>query len=123
MKIMLDLSPKQIAEYSKRYDFDFWQLRTPLTVGAAPAYRRAIVNMESDRSILDEEINTASTESKTSECVALWTENDVARLLQDLRESLKADVENGQTAAVRTALSELIDVIEYDVETRKAIIR
>jgi len=31
MKIMLDLSPKQIAEYSAKYDFDFWQLRTPLT--------------------------------------------------------------------------------------------
>lgn len=31
MKIMLDLSPKQIAEYSEKYNFDFWQLRTPLT--------------------------------------------------------------------------------------------
>ena len=31
MEIMLDISPKKIAEYSKRYDFDFWQLRTPLT--------------------------------------------------------------------------------------------
>lgn len=31
MRIMLDLSPAQIAEYSARYGFDFWQLRTPLT--------------------------------------------------------------------------------------------
>lgn len=31
MKIMLDLSPRQIAEYSERYNHDFWQLRTPLT--------------------------------------------------------------------------------------------
>ena len=31
MKIMLDSSPCQIAEYSERYGFDFWQLRTPLT--------------------------------------------------------------------------------------------
>lgn len=31
MKIMLDLSPGQIAEYSERYAHDFWQLRTPLT--------------------------------------------------------------------------------------------
>ena len=31
MKIMLDLSPRQIAEYSEKYDYDFWQLRTPLT--------------------------------------------------------------------------------------------
>lgn len=31
MKIMLDCSPAKIMEYRKRYDFDFWQLRTPLT--------------------------------------------------------------------------------------------
>lgn len=28
---MLDCSPAKIAEYRERYDFDFWQLRTPLT--------------------------------------------------------------------------------------------
>lgn len=28
---MLDCSPKKIKEYSKKHDFDFWQLRTPLT--------------------------------------------------------------------------------------------
>ena len=31
MKIMLDCSPKKIADYSERYSHDFWQLRTPLT--------------------------------------------------------------------------------------------
>lgn len=31
MRIMLDRSPGQIAEYSERYQYDFWQLRTPLT--------------------------------------------------------------------------------------------
>lgn len=31
MQIMLDCSPAKIAAYSDRYDFDFWQLRTPLT--------------------------------------------------------------------------------------------
>ncbi len=31
MKIMLDCSPRKIEEYSKRYDYEFWQLRTPLT--------------------------------------------------------------------------------------------
>lgn len=31
MKIMLDQSPKVIAEYCKKYNEDFWQLRTPLT--------------------------------------------------------------------------------------------
>jgi hypothetical protein len=36
MKILLDCSPAKIAEYRERYDFDFWQLRTPLT-----QYKRA----------------------------------------------------------------------------------
>ena len=31
MKIMLDCSPAKIMEYRDRYNFDFWQLRTPLT--------------------------------------------------------------------------------------------
>lgn len=31
MRIMLDKSPKQIAEYTARYGYEFWQLRTPLT--------------------------------------------------------------------------------------------
>lgn len=31
MKILLDCSPAKITEYRERYDFDFWQLRTPLT--------------------------------------------------------------------------------------------
>ena len=31
MKIMLDCSPAKIHEYRKKYNFDFWQLRTPLT--------------------------------------------------------------------------------------------
>lgn len=28
---MLDCSPRKIEEYRMKYDFDFWQLRTPLT--------------------------------------------------------------------------------------------
>ena len=28
---MLDCSPKKIKEYSERYNYEFWQLRTPLT--------------------------------------------------------------------------------------------
>ena len=31
MKIMLDCSPRKIAEYTERYAHGFWQLRTPLT--------------------------------------------------------------------------------------------
>lgn len=34
MKIMLDVSPKRLAEKSDKFDFDFWQLRTPLTANA-----------------------------------------------------------------------------------------
>jgi hypothetical protein len=31
MRILLDQSPAKIAELSDRYEYDFWQLRTPLT--------------------------------------------------------------------------------------------
>ena len=31
MKIMLDCSPSKISEYSAKYNYQFWQLRTPLT--------------------------------------------------------------------------------------------
>jgi len=31
MKIMLDCSPDKINRYTDKYDYDFWQLRTPLT--------------------------------------------------------------------------------------------
>lgn len=31
IKIMLDCSPKKIGEYTKKYQHEFWQLRTPLT--------------------------------------------------------------------------------------------
>lgn len=31
MKIMLDCSPDKINRYTDKYNYDFWQLRTPLT--------------------------------------------------------------------------------------------
>lgn len=31
VKIMLDCSPRKIAEYTARHNYEFWQLRTPLT--------------------------------------------------------------------------------------------
>jgi hypothetical protein len=34
MKIMLDCSPTKIEEYAKRYNYNFGQLRTPLTAYA-----------------------------------------------------------------------------------------
>jgi len=34
MEIMLDVSPRRLAEKSEQFDFEFWQLRTPLTANA-----------------------------------------------------------------------------------------
>ncbi len=34
MKIMLDVSPRRLEEKSRQFDFEFWQLRTPLTRNA-----------------------------------------------------------------------------------------
>lgn len=34
MKILLDSSPRKISEYTERYGYEFWQLRTPLTRNA-----------------------------------------------------------------------------------------
>jgi len=31
MKIMLDVSPAKLRNQTKKYGYDFWQLRTPLT--------------------------------------------------------------------------------------------
>jgi hypothetical protein len=31
VKILFDVSPKKIREYTERYGYEFWQLRTPLT--------------------------------------------------------------------------------------------
>lgn len=44
MKILLDCSPRKIAEYRTRYDFDFWQLRTPLTQYALAGVPWALEN-------------------------------------------------------------------------------
>ena len=34
MKIMLDVSPAKLKEQGKKFNYDFWQLRTPLTQNA-----------------------------------------------------------------------------------------
>lgn len=34
MKIMLDVSPRRLIEASEQFDYEFWQLRTPLTANA-----------------------------------------------------------------------------------------
>lgn len=43
-RIFLDCSPRKIAEYRARYDFDFWQLRTPLTQYALAGVPWALEN-------------------------------------------------------------------------------
>jgi len=90
---------------------------------AAPAYRRAIGKMETDRVMIEAEIEAAAVESKTAECVALWTPEDVLRLLGQLKADLLGSMESGDVASVRTALSDLVDVIEYDADQRLAEIR
>lgn len=44
MRIMLDCSPAKIAEYSQRYGYEFWQLRTPLTKNRVADTRWALDN-------------------------------------------------------------------------------
>lgn len=44
MKILLDCSPRKIREYSARYDYEFWQLRTPLTRNAIAGVPWALDN-------------------------------------------------------------------------------
>ena len=34
MKIMLDVSPRRLIKASEQFDYEFWQLRTPLTANA-----------------------------------------------------------------------------------------
>lgn len=44
IQIMLDKSPRQIAEYRERYAYDFWQFRTPLTQYALSGFPYGLDN-------------------------------------------------------------------------------
>jgi DNA invertase Pin-like site-specific DNA recombinase len=90
---------------------------------AAPAYRRAVASMESEREALQSEIEQSEHASRQADIVRMWTSADVARLLGTLRETIEADRESGRVRELRIALSELIERIEYDSTTRSAVIR
>jgi chromosome segregation ATPase len=90
---------------------------------AAPAYRRSVAQMESEREALQSEIEQAERASCQADIVRMWTSADVARLLGTLRETIEADRESGHVRELRIALSELIERIEYDPANRSAVIR
>lgn len=90
---------------------------------AAPAYRRSVAQMESEREALRSEIEQSEHASRQADIVRMWTAADVARLLSTLRETIEADRESGRVRELRVALAELIERIEYDPATRSAVIR
>ena len=90
---------------------------------AAPAYRRAVAQMEQERIAIEGEIAEAERVRQTAEVVSAWTAADVKRMLAALAESIAADLEDGKTRDLRGALSDLVERIEYDPETRQAVIR
>jgi hypothetical protein len=83
---------------------------------AAPAYRRAIAQCEQDRAAVQAELEAAAAETRTAEVVALWTPSDVQRLLTHLREDLEQD----GTEAKRRVLTELLERVEFDANSREA---
>ena len=89
---------------------------------AAPAYRRSVAQLERDRSAVADELESAERQTEQAEVVALWSAADVQRLLGTLRDSLEADRAQGEVRKLRATLAELIERIEYDVETRQAAI-
>lgn len=89
---------------------------------AAPAYRRSVAQLERERAGVEAELEEAQRQSQHAEVIALWSAADVQRLLGTLRDSLEADRAQGEVRTVRNTLAELIERIEYDPETRQAVI-
>ena len=87
---------------------------------AAPAYRRAITQMEADRVAVEGELEAAATEQAQAKLVALWTAADVARLLDTLRAEIEVETENeDQARGVRDALAKLVEKVVYDLDSRR----
>ncbi|MBV5310812.1 recombinase family protein [Chromatium okenii] len=91
-------------------------------IDAAPAYRRAVAQMEAERVSVADEIKEASRISQDAEVVALWTATDVAAALDALRSEIQINVDDGNIRELRTALAQLVDRVEYDLDHREAII-
>ncbi len=85
---------------------------------AAPAYRRSIAAMESERAALAADLEQAATESKQAEVIKAWTAADVERLLAGLRNALEADLAEERTLAAREALAGFVERITLDLESR-----
>ena len=91
-------------------------------VDAAPAYRRAVAQLEADRAAVQAEIEEADRATDQATVIALWTVADVQRMLLVLRETMQADQEAGRVRELRTALADLLEKVEYDPETRSAVV-
>ena len=85
---------------------------------AAPAYRRSIAAMESERAALEADLEQAATESKQAEVIKAWTVADVERLLAGLRNALEADLAEERILAAREALAGIVDKVVLDLESR-----
>jgi DNA invertase Pin-like site-specific DNA recombinase len=90
---------------------------------AAPAYRRAVAQMETERAALADELADATRAQTAATTTRLWTAADVGRMLGTLRESMHADMTEGRMRDLRTALAQLIERVEYDPDARSALIR
>jgi hypothetical protein len=85
---------------------------------AAPAYRRAIASMETDRARLAEDLAAATSARQQASVIRAWTAADVTRLLGELRQTLAADLAEERLGAVREALHGLIERIVLDLPSR-----
>jgi DNA invertase Pin-like site-specific DNA recombinase len=85
---------------------------------AAPAYRRAIAAMETDRARLAEDLATATSARQQANVIRAWTAGDVTKLLGELREALAADLAEERLGDVRQALHGLIERIVLDLPSR-----
>lgn len=86
---------------------------------AGPAYRRRLVQLETERATLLAELEEATQARQYAQVAALWTPADVAQLLNTLRESMQAHLAEDCVREVRTALNKLIRKIIYDLKVRR----
>jgi hypothetical protein len=90
---------------------------------AAPAYRRAVADMEQERAAIEAELHDAEAAAQHAQIVRMWTAADVGRLLTTLHESIEYDRDAGHTRDLRATLADLIERVVFDPDTRVAEIR
>ena len=89
----------------------------------APTYRRHILELERDRETMQDELDTAQVESAQAQVLALWTVEDVRKLLGSLRQSLESELACGNIEEVKNALHLLVERIVYDVDERSFVVQ